>query len=125
VRYTSRTRKSKESVQASRPVLADSRATVGFRFSTKEMLYPIVGDRAAGSRLWDIDGNEYIDFTMGFGVHLFGHSPDFIQQQVTRDGSARSNWALARASSAKSPRASRASPASIASRSRTPAPRPS
>ncbi|WP_175999805.1 non-ribosomal peptide synthetase/type I polyketide synthase [Burkholderia vietnamiensis] len=85
VRYTSRTRKSKESVQASRPVLADSRATVGFRFSTKEMLYPIVGDRAAGSRLWDIDGNEYIDFTMGFGVHLFGHSPDFIQQQVTRE----------------------------------------
>ncbi|SFY22019.1 amino acid adenylation domain-containing protein [Burkholderia sp. NFPP32] len=85
VRYTTRTRKSKDSVQASRPVLADSRATVGFRFSTKEMLYPIVGDRAAGSRLWDIDGNEYIDFTMGFGVHLFGHTPDFIQQQVTRE----------------------------------------
>ncbi|WP_175747769.1 non-ribosomal peptide synthetase/type I polyketide synthase [Burkholderia ambifaria] len=85
VRYTTRTRKSKESVQASRPVLADSRATVGFRFSTKEMLYPIVGDRAAGSRLWDIDGNEYIDFTMGFGVHLFGHTPDFIQHQVTRE----------------------------------------
>ncbi|KVC86523.1 non-ribosomal peptide synthetase [Burkholderia ubonensis] len=85
VRYTTRTRKSKESVQASRSVLADSRATVGFRFSTKEMLYPIVGDRAAGSRLWDIDGNEYIDFTMGFGVHLFGHTPEFIQQQVTRE----------------------------------------
>ncbi|OXI15941.1 hybrid non-ribosomal peptide synthetase/type I polyketide synthase [Burkholderia sp. AU15512] len=85
VRYTTRTRKSKDSVQASRPVLADSRATVGFRFSTKEMLYPIVGDRAAGSRLWDIDGNEYIDFTMGFGVHLFGHTPDFIQHQVTRE----------------------------------------
>ncbi|AYZ64937.1 amino acid adenylation domain-containing protein [Burkholderia multivorans] len=85
VRYTTRTRKSKDSVQASRPVLADSRATVGFRFSTKEMLYPIVGDRAAGSRLWDIDGNEYIDFTMGFGVHLFGHTPEFIQQQVTRE----------------------------------------
>ncbi|MCA3858318.1 MAG: aminotransferase class III-fold pyridoxal phosphate-dependent enzyme, partial [Burkholderia sp.] len=85
VRYTTRTRKSKESVQASRPVLADSRATVGFRFSTKEMLYPIVGERAAGSRLWDIDGNEYIDFTMGFGVHLFGHTPDFIQHQVSRE----------------------------------------
>ncbi|ALX16880.1 non-ribosomal peptide synthetase [Burkholderia cepacia JBK9] len=84
-RYTTRTRKSKESVQASRPVLADSRATVGFRFSTKEMLYPIVGERAAGSRLWDIDGNEYIDFTMGFGVHLFGHTPDFIQHQVSRE----------------------------------------
>jgi amino acid adenylation domain-containing protein len=84
-RYTRRTRKSKESVQESRAVLADSRATVGFRFSTKEMLYPIVGDRAAGSQLWDIDGNQYVDFTMGFGVHLFGHAPDFIQNQVTRE----------------------------------------
>lgn len=84
-RYTARTRKSKEAVQLSRPVLADSRAAVGFRFSTKEMLYPIVGDRSAGSKLWDIDGNEYVDFTMGFGVHLFGHSPDFIQRAITQE----------------------------------------
>lgn len=75
-RYTSRTRRSKEMVQASRQVLADSRATVGFRFSTKEMLYPIVGERTLGSKLWDVDGNEYVDFTMGFGVHLFGHQPE-------------------------------------------------
>jgi amino acid adenylation domain-containing protein len=84
-RYTARTRKSKESVQQSRGPLADSRATVGFRFSTKEMLYPIVGERSNGSRLWDIDGNEYIDFTMGFGVHLFGHRPPFINEAVARE----------------------------------------
>ncbi|MDX6528654.1 MAG: hypothetical protein QOH41_944 [Blastocatellia bacterium] len=84
-RYTARTRKSKESVQQYRGPLADSRATVGFRFSTKEMLYPIVGDRSNGSRLWDIDGNEYIDFTMGFGVHLFGHRPPFINEAVARE----------------------------------------
>jgi amino acid adenylation domain-containing protein len=84
-RYSQRTRKSKESVQQSRASLADSRATVGFRFSTKEMLYPIVGKRSAGSRLWDIDDNEYIDFTMGFGVHLFGHTPSFINEAVARE----------------------------------------
>lgn len=84
-RYSRRTRKSKEAVQQSRAVLADSRATVGFRFSTKEMLYPIVGARAAGARLWDVDGNEYIDFTMGFGVHLFGHTPAFIGEAVTAE----------------------------------------
>jgi amino acid adenylation domain-containing protein len=84
-RYSHRTRKSKEAVQQSRGVLADSRATVGFRFSTKEMLYPIVGERSRGSRLWDIDGNEYIDFTMGFGVHLFGHTPPFITEAVARE----------------------------------------
>ncbi len=81
-RYTSRTRKSKELAQQSRGVLADSRATVGFRFSTKEMLYPIVGTHSRGSRLWDVDGNEYIDLTMGFGVHLFGHQPPFIIKAV-------------------------------------------
>ncbi len=84
-RYTKRTRRSKESVQRYRDPLADSRATVGFRFSTKEMLYPIVGERSQGSRLWDIDGNEYIDFTMGFGVHLFGHRPSFINDAVARE----------------------------------------
>ena len=81
-RYTKRTRRSREMVQESRAVLADSRATVGFRFSTKEMLYPIVGVRAQGSKLWDVDGNEYVDFTMGFGVHLFGHQPDFINKAI-------------------------------------------
>ena len=27
------------------------------------------------SRIWDVDGNEYVDLVMGFGVHLLGHSP--------------------------------------------------
>jgi amino acid adenylation domain-containing protein len=84
-RYTARTRQSKERTQQYRAVLADSRATVGFRLSTKEMLYPIWGARSAGSRAWDIDDNEYIDYTMGFGVHLFGHKPDFIQQALQAD----------------------------------------
>ncbi|MET0647638.1 MAG: amino acid adenylation domain-containing protein [Pyrinomonadaceae bacterium] len=84
-RYCRRTRRSKESAQRHRASLADSRATVGFRFSTKEMLYPIVGERSRGARLWDIDGNEYIDFTMGFGVHLFGHTPPFVNEAVAEE----------------------------------------
>lgn len=83
-RYTRRTQRSKELTQRYRMPLADSRATVGFRFSTKEMLYPIVGQRASGSRIWDVDGNEYIDLTMGFGVHLFGNRPPFVSE-VLRD----------------------------------------
>ncbi|MGH9761181.1 MAG: aminotransferase class III-fold pyridoxal phosphate-dependent enzyme, partial [Blastocatellia bacterium] len=84
-RYTARTRKSKEMTAASRAVLADSRATVGFRFSTKELLYPIAGAGSDGARIWDVDGNEYIDFTMGFGVHLFGHQPGFINQAILEE----------------------------------------
>jgi amino acid adenylation domain-containing protein len=81
-RYTQRTPKSKQLTQQNRPVLADSRASAGFRLSTKEMLYPIVGERAQGAKTWDIDGNEYIDITMGFGVNLFGHHPPFILEAL-------------------------------------------
>ncbi len=81
-RYTARTPTSKQLAQRHRKVLADSRAVVGFRGSTKEMLYPIAARRARGSWLEDIDGNRYVDITMGFGALLFGHEPDFVSDAV-------------------------------------------
>ncbi len=78
-RYQARTAKSKALAQAARPQLSDSRASVGFRFSTKEILYPITGVESTGSRLRDVDGNEYVDLTMGFGVLLFGSRPDHMK----------------------------------------------
>ncbi len=89
VRYTARTRRSKELTQAHRSSLADTRVSAGFRRLWKEMVYPIIGRRSSGSRIWDEDGNEYIDLTMGFGVNLFGHAPSFITealQEQLRDG---------------------------------------
>ncbi|MGB7951438.1 MAG: aminotransferase class III-fold pyridoxal phosphate-dependent enzyme, partial [Candidatus Binatia bacterium] len=78
LRYTARTQKSKELTVLHRPHLADPRVVAGFRTEWKEMVYPIVSVRSAGSKLWDIDGNEYVDMIMGFGPALFGHSPDFV-----------------------------------------------
>ena len=80
--FNTKTAKSKAHTQKYRSVLADSRAAIGFRFSTKEMLYPLVSNRARGSRVWDLDGNEYIDITMGQGVSLFGHHPEFIESPL-------------------------------------------
>lgn len=77
-RFGSRTKGSKEFAQRFRPLIADSRSSIGFRPTTKEMLYPIVADRGQGARLWDIDGNEYVDLTMGWGVHLLGHNPPAV-----------------------------------------------
>ncbi|MEV0382604.1 aminotransferase class III-fold pyridoxal phosphate-dependent enzyme, partial [Nonomuraea sp. NPDC050643] len=82
VRYTARTARSKAYAERFREVIADSRSTIGFRMSTKEMLYPIVAGRGRGARLWDVDGNEYIDLTLGFGVHLFGHNPSLVTQAI-------------------------------------------
>src|SRR3954451_6673585 len=40
---------------------------------------PFVAARAHGSRLWDVDGKEHIDFCMSFGASLLGHGhPDVV-----------------------------------------------
>ncbi len=36
--------------------------------------YPLFMTDARGSRIWDADGNEYVDFDMAFGVLAAGHS---------------------------------------------------
>ena len=36
--------------------------------------FPVYANRAAGARKWDVDGNEYIDYVMGHGALLLGHS---------------------------------------------------
>ena len=38
--------------------------------------HPIFVEKATGNRLWDIDGNEYIDFCLGDTGAMFGHSPE-------------------------------------------------
>jgi glutamate-1-semialdehyde-2,1-aminomutase len=83
-RYTKRTQKSKQLEQTYRPVFADMRSTLGFSPETKEICYPIYADSSLGTKLWDVDGNEYIDLTMGFGVHLFGHQPTFIIEALEK-----------------------------------------
>ena len=39
---------------------------------------PIFIKEGKGSKLTDVDGNEYIDYIGSWGPHLFGHNPDFI-----------------------------------------------
>ncbi len=82
VRYTTLTKKSKELTAEHRAHLADPRTVSGFRQIWKEMVYPIVTERSQGSRLWDVDGNEYVDMTNGFGSILFGHRPDFVIRAI-------------------------------------------
>lgn len=71
--YLSRTPASKRYAREHRLQLADPRVVSGFRPLTKEMVYPIVVNRSQGSKLWDLDGNEYVDITCGFGSNFFGH----------------------------------------------------
>ncbi|MDM0115085.1 amino acid adenylation domain-containing protein [Variovorax sp. J22R133] len=83
-RYVERTRKSKEFTAANRPHMADPRVVNGFRPATKEIVYQVVVEKSKGSRLWDLDGNEYVDVLNGFGMNLFGWQPDFINDAVRK-----------------------------------------
>jgi glutamate-1-semialdehyde 2,1-aminomutase len=35
-------------------------------------------EKGRGSKFWDVDGNEFIDYIGSWGPHLFGHNPPFI-----------------------------------------------
>jgi len=40
--------------------------------------------RGKGSRIWDLDGNEYVDFHLGYGVMVTGHAHPKIVEAVQR-----------------------------------------
>lgn len=43
---------------------------------------PVFYDHAKGSRVWDVDGTEYIDFVLSWGPMILGHAPDVINDAV-------------------------------------------
>lgn len=53
--------------------------------------YPVYAKKAKGSHLWDLDGNEYIDYMLCFGPLIVGHAHpkvvDAIKRQLDTDGS--------------------------------------
>lgn len=45
--------------------------------------YPVFIARARESRVYDVDGNSYIDYVMGYGANLFGHSPEWLVKKIS------------------------------------------
>ena len=45
---------------------------------------PVFIARGEGSKFWDVDGNEYIDYIGSWGPHLFGHNPPFIKEALLK-----------------------------------------
>ena len=44
--------------------------------------YPQYFTRASGTKLWDVDGNEYTDYNMGFGALVAGHSHPAVAEAI-------------------------------------------
>ena len=81
-RYLARSGKSRTFSQAHRSRMADPRVVTGFNPLWKDLVYPIVADRSDGARVWDIDGNDYIDLLSGFGANLLGYRPEALTRAM-------------------------------------------
>jgi amino acid adenylation domain-containing protein len=81
--YEAMTPKSKAMAQRHRKYYADPRSVTGFSKLWKEVCYQIAHEKSKGSHIWDVDGNEYVDYVMSYGVALFGHMPDFVEKAAT------------------------------------------
>jgi glutamate-1-semialdehyde 2,1-aminomutase len=46
--------------------------------------FPLYVERASGSRKWDVDGNEVVDYVMGHGALLLGHQHPEVVEAVAR-----------------------------------------
>ena len=77
-----KTEKSKSLYNKSTQVIAGG---VNSGIRQTEWPVPLFFKKAKGSLMWDVDGNEYIDYVMGMGPNLFGHAPQFIIDQVSQD----------------------------------------
>jgi len=56
---------------------------------------PVVLERGRGSHVWDVDGNEYIDFMMSFGALIQGHAHPKIVDVVSQTMAGGSHFAAA------------------------------
>ena len=85
--------------------------------------YPLYIREGKGSRIWDVDDNEYVDFHNGFGCMIVGHAHPKVAEAISRRAHRhplrrrpRRRWS--------SPRCSASGSGASRCDSATPAPRP-
>ncbi|HEX9375054.1 MAG TPA: aspartate aminotransferase family protein [Actinomycetota bacterium] len=56
--------------------------------------YPIYLARGRGSRVWDVDGTEYVDYHGGFGTMAVGHAHPKVEEAIARAASTGTHFAV-------------------------------
>lgn len=54
----------------------------GVGSSTRALDRPFFVSHGKGSRVWDLDGNEYIDYLMAYGPLVMGHAPACVNNAI-------------------------------------------
>jgi glutamate-1-semialdehyde aminotransferase len=47
--------------------------------------YPLYASRASGAYFWDVDGNRYIDYILGYGTVILGHADPRVTDAAVRE----------------------------------------
>jgi len=79
-KYEAKTQKSKALYKWARNFLPAG-VSYGIRYFEP---YPFYTVKAEGSKLYDVDGNEYVDYWMGHGAHILGHTSPEVVKTVKR-----------------------------------------
>lgn len=58
---------------------------VSSNYRMSKQPHPLFFSRAEGARIYDVDGNEYLDFTLSQGPLILGHSHPKVLQRVTEE----------------------------------------
>ena len=74
--------KSRELYEQSKKSLAGGVSSQG---RMDEKPFPLFFERAEGPYLYDVDGNQYVDYWMGAGPTIFGHAPEFLVEAVSEN----------------------------------------
>jgi glutamate-1-semialdehyde 2,1-aminomutase len=77
-KYRERTRRSLELLEKTRPLIPTGHGG-GMWY---QLPYPVLLERGKGSRIWDVDGNEYLDLRIGDWVMIHGHADDRIRDAI-------------------------------------------
>lgn len=56
--------------------------------------YPFFIRKTKGSKIWDVDGNEYVDLWMGNYTHILGHRPRVVAEAIEKQLKDGIHWGL-------------------------------
>ena len=76
-------KKLKERTQKSFEIKNKGKKVAQEVISTVKLPHPIYIDSASGGTMTDVDGNTYIDTTMGFGPIILGHNHEVIKDALS------------------------------------------
>ena len=77
-RFESKTRGSAKLFRRARDVIPGG-VSAGIKFFDP---YPVFMNRAKGSHIWDVDGNEYVDYLMSYGALILGHGVEVVRDSI-------------------------------------------